>query len=656
MIQALPISLFKNLSRHLSITRAAIALVLVSILAIGAISFASVNVSSSLLSSAQRNFDTWPARWTPQGNTNVSHVSNLGINNTGALVINVDRNGPWPDASRTARVGTPQYVEGVKAKPNTTYIGSAHVKAKNGSTGSARCEIREYNDYQIIKTHTQSVPLVLNENWTRLDCSATTSSNIKQIALRIFIEGADYGETFYADNAELGEPAVVTTTQPPATQPPATQPPTNTTPPSSGTCSPDENVGCIEGNSNGEYFRESFNGNPAAPTSKMNKLDRWFAQPIMQGVLGWDFKPEPMYAQHGPDCSPAPRTHLITSFEQSVFSCRDHLMTAINPPSAGTSSGIVSLKPNHMVDLTKGEATIRVDVSTSSPSRGDWWEVWITPYEDHLIAPNDHWFHHSGPPKRSLFLGVFDQDGKKFWSHKFFDNYRFSGGLKDFWTGPDISKIVSHSDTRRDTYEIKMTKNTVKLSVRDSNTGKMAQVNQFAIPNGGFWTDHAVVQFQQSNYEPEMHGKSGCADPCPKTTVPATWHWDNVEIFPAVPYDIIGVNEFMVYSQSPSKKITFQKPAPVNARLMFSGQSWGNAPEVSFDGGATYQKATAVRGPNDPPVAGFGGDPDLLTYSINAPKGSTSAVIKGRGECSPWGPCNPLMTWSTFNFHIVALR
>lgn len=383
----------------------------------------------------------------------------------------------------------------------------------------------------------------------------------------------------------------------------------------------------------------------------MNAMDRWFAQPIMQGPMGWGFAPEPMMAQHGENCEGPPASHRIDTFAETVFACRDHVMTAINPPSTGTSSAVVALKPNHMVDLSRGEAVIRVDVSTLSPSKGDWWEIWVMPWEDTLIAPTDHWFHQAGPPERAMFLQVVDLDDKKFWSHKFFGDYRFSGGLQDFWRAPDIRPIVSESDTRRDTYEIRMTRERVRLLVESSETGEMVEVDEFAVPAGTFPGDQAVVQFQQSNYEPESHGKFGCSDPCPKVTEPATWHWDNVEIAPAVPYTLIGVEEYMVWYGSPSKELNFREAAPAGAEMLFTAQSKGNAPELSFDGGGSWVRATAVRPPNDPPIAGFGGDPDLLTYRVPVPEGRRSATIRGVGGCPS---CNPLLSWAAFNFHIVA--
>ncbi len=403
----------------------------------------------------------------------------------------------------------------------------------------------------------------------------------------------------------------------------------------------------------GRLFRETFTGEPASPESRMNALPGWFAQPIMQGTSGWDLAPEPMDAQHDMNCGPPPATHRITTYAETVYSCKNHLMTAINPPSQGTASGIVSLKPDHMVDLTRGEAVVKVDVSTLSPSAGDWWEIWITPPEDQLVAPTDHWFHQVGPPRRAVYFQVVDSGPRKYWLGKVFDDYRYAGGHEFFWLGPDIRPLVSLSDTRRDTYELRITRDRVKMLVESTVTGEMKQVDEFAIPPGVLG-DSAVVQFQQSNYEPEKNGKAGCTlDHCPSITKPATWHWDNVEISPAVPYHLIGTQEYQIWAESPSKTIHFDEPAPSGADLLFVAFSKGNAPELSFDGGLTWTPAPFVKAANDGPGIGWSGDPDLLTYRIPVPEGATSAEIRGRDICST---CGYDRRWAAQNFHLVARR
>lgn len=430
-------------------------------------------------------------------------------------------------------------------------------------------------------------------------------------------------------------------------------------------CTPLESESCVRGNSNGTVFREEFNGSPSAPSSAMNRLDRWYAQPTLDEPEMSGFRPAPMQAEHGPNCSPAPDTHPSDTFEGTIFLCRDHIMTAMN--AGGGEAGVVGLKPNHMVDLTKGEAVIRFDISTLSPSGGDWWEIWITPWEDQLVAPEDHWLHMAGPPKNGLYFVVRDLRDQKTWAHTYFRNYKSAipGAVSDgsdtgvsFWNFPDISQHVSQSSTRRDTYEIRLTKNRVRTFVESSVDGTMKLVSDFEIP-GGFDGDAGVVQFMESSYGADQDGKFGCEPyvTC-RNTPSATWHWDNVEIFPARPYSIVAVDPYLVRYESAAKSLAFRQPAPASSRLLFTGWARDNRFEISFDSGSTWRTVSRVR--EHSPTPGSCGPsvddcpPFNLTYSVDVPAGATGAVLRA----SPWcveGCFNDLpRTWWAMNFHVVS--
>jgi hypothetical protein len=75
----------------------------------------------------------------------------------------------------------------------------------------------------------------------------------------------------------------------------------------------------------------------------------------------------PMHAHHGPDCAPPPALHESNAYEDAVFLCRDHLMTAIR----GDGYAAIYLTPNHMLDFSAGEAILRFDMSTLRTSDGD---------------------------------------------------------------------------------------------------------------------------------------------------------------------------------------------------------------------------------------------------------------------------------------------
>jgi hypothetical protein len=397
-------------------------------------------------------------------------------------------------------------------------------------------------------------------------------------------------------------------------------------------CSPLEAAGCTQANSDGVFFRESFNGGTTSPTYVVNNIDRWYAFPFL---ARHGLPMTPMEAQHGQDCAPPPAFHNISTLDKTIFMCKDHLMTAIDCCGRGLDA-MVTLQPNHLVDLSKGEAVVRVDVSTRSKSAsGDWWEIWLTPWDDQLVNPmGTNTFHQGGPPRNSVMLIVQDFDTtstSKGWGEAVFDQNgdEVLDHMRHLATG--ISDFVPFSDTRRDTYEIRITKEKIKKFIKSD--GQMKFVSEFAIP-GGFKANEAVVQFAQSNYRTRQDG-GGCSEDC--GTLPNTWHWDNVEIYPAIPYKLVNAQEMYLTQterfNSLPKKVTFKAAAPANARLIFRGWDMQNKPKISFDNGANWQVVNYVR--PSPDTIGYNppGIPDALSYSVAIPAGQTSVLMNGNGSC-----------------------
>lgn len=182
-----------------------------------------------------------------------------------------------------------------------------------------------------------------------------------------------------------------------------------------------------------------------------------------------------------------------------------------------------------------------------------------------------------------------------------------------------------------------------KMLVEDSGSGNLVQVDQFNFP-AGMLGDKAVVQYVHANYEPEKNGKVGCGYNCAANLSPVTWHWDNAEIYPAIPYRQINADPVLVHAGGPNQ-VTFREPAAQDMDLVFIAHTVGNAPQISFDNGVTWQTAPFVRPNNDPPIAGWGGDPDTMTYRIQVPEGQSSVLVRGN---SPW-----MGQWSAYDFHLV---
>ena len=450
-------------------------------------------------------------------------------------------------------------------------------------------------------------------------------------------------ESLHGTTTTTTQPTTTTTSTTTTTEAPTTTT-TTTTPPSS------------------TRFYETFDGDPSSPLSLTNNLDGWFTSPIVQGPRGWDNELTPMNAQHGTDCAPPPAMRPITgSLFDSNFQCANHMMTAMNPKSAGTANSMTNLQPDHMLDLSNGEGKVAIDVSTKSPTPGSWWEIWLTPKDDWIQHPSDHWLHMSGVPKRAVKISINDFYSDKKLQVEGYDNYNISDnafGDDENWQGTSITDKVSLDDKSRDTYEVQINGDKIDIYITDRNTETRDFVRSVPMP-ANFLGNEVVVQFADANYEPDLNGKVGCsgASDCP-VREPATWHWDNAEIDPAIPYDIVKADQYVInggYSGGNNlpQKLTFDAPAPAGSDLVFVGQAVNNNFDVSFDGGVTWIDPVAVRGPNDPPGTGIaGGAYDLLSYRVPAPEGATEVWLAGQG--STWST-NYADGWGAMSFAFVTI-
>lgn len=306
----------------------------------------------------------------------------------------------------------------------------------------------------------------------------------------------------------------------------------------------------------------TFDGQPASPESFY--YDPNFDVQVHSRDASTWFKLEPIHAQHGPACeSPLTGlTHVVTEYEDAVFNCRDHMMTAIN----ASGYGMIYFTPNHMVDFSNGEAVIRVDVSTLKTSERDWWDIWITPWDKNLTLPLEDWLPDAqGEPANAVHIRLGAE--MQMCANIIANHQRRETGSCKWWVGYD--SFLKPDPSRRDTFEVRISRNRLKVGMPDYDFWW----EDTSIPDLG-WTQ-GVVQFGHHSYTPTKDGAGH----------PNTWHWDNVEISPSRPFTIIRANQRYVQNNG---TVTFAAPAPQNARLRFSGIG---TVEVSFDGGNTWQKA-----------------------------------------------------------------
>ena len=103
---------------------------------------------------------------------------------------------------------------------------------------------------------------------------------------------------------------------------------------------------------------------------------------------------------HGADCGAPPATHTISALPDTLYICNGHLMTAESDTST-------YLTPAALADWSAAAASVSFKVSTFRFSARDWWELWLTPFGENLVAPEtpvsgSPFFN--GPPRDALHI------------------------------------------------------------------------------------------------------------------------------------------------------------------------------------------------------------------------------------------------------------
>lgn len=383
-------------------------------------------------------------------------------------------------------------------------------------------------------------------------------------------------------------------------------------------------------------FLATFDGDPPAPKSIYN-MPGWDTA-INTGNSPTDI--QPMLAQHGPDCAGPPATHEISKYDETVYQCKNHIMMAIKQ-----GYGVIYLTPAYLVDFSQGEAVIRFDRSTLSTSNRDWTDFWITPFEDNLMFPLEEWQAFlTGEPRNSVHMR-----GAVMRISRDFDIQEVKG---NWWTDPIKKAGMEHSPTRRDTFEIRISRNHISFCMPGTASVGGSDPNGSSTIETGInfcfldkeispaltW-DKGVFQLGHHTYNAT---KGTTKDDCSLVglTCPTanTWHWDNVEISPAVPFTIIHSDRRWVDFNDPNPTVNFDSPAPANAFLRFSaGRDNTGATQISFDGGQTWVTANQQPASKQVHTERNCTAPCVSNYWHPIPEGTTSVQVRaGAGTRSDW--------------------
>lgn len=376
-------------------------------------------------------------------------------------------------------------------------------------------------------------------------------------------------------------------------------------------------------------FTETFDGMPAAPQPW--NPSNWDVTVHSRDSQTWTALDTMEFVRHGTDCAAPPATHQTTgSYDDAVFLCHDHVMTAIK---AG-GYGLIELTPAARVDISAGEAVISWDMSTERLEHSrDWVSINVSPVDNHLQLEAGQFVPDlSGEPLNDVGFSMTQSN-----NGMGFDAWVLRDGIgetltSDQWT--DITTILTPSATRRDRFELRLSKTHVKFGM---------PAGQPAVNNGnGFWWvdqdfsgapiawDLGVVQFGHHSYNPTKY--------CPNeqqsdTCGPTTWHWDNVSISPAVPFQMVKGDRRVTgeISGSPynTGPIVFTEPAPANSYLRFDAM--GDNPRFSVDDGATWTSAHLQEGTNS--ATRDGGT--FRSFFTPIPAGTTSVLVAA--DTGWWG-------------------
>jgi len=360
-------------------------------------------------------------------------------------------------------------------------------------------------------------------------------------------------------------------------------------------------------------FNFSWTGSPSSP-QPWNPSD-WDVIVHSRDTATWG-QIDPIEAEHGADCAPPPATHLVTTYEDAVFICRNHMMTAIN----GGGYGVIYFAPNQLVDFSSGAASIKYRVSTLRASLRDWHDIWVTPFDDNLVLPLYRFPDLQGPPRNAVHIQLAGDDT---FNGNVFRNFASSDLPRSDWTPYD--KVLGPSPTQRTAFELDISRTHIRFGMPEYNLWWI----DTDVPDLGF--NQGVVQVGHHSYNPTKATNGH----------PGTWHWSEFSISSAVPFTTLR-GDLQSVDSNTRGEVCFTSLAPTSSYLRFAGVG---QIQVSFDGGRTFAPAqpAAQVGPHSEgsPQVGL-----FASYWTPIPAGTRSVVFRGIDWwAGPWWVRDPSI-WS----------
>jgi len=334
-----------------------------------------------------------------------------------------------------------------------------------------------------------------------------------------------------------------------------------------------------------------------------------------------------MQAQHGSDCSAPLATHQIQALADSVFICSNHLMTALNGGGdAPKGYAAAYFSPAQMVDMSSGVAQIDWQVSTQRQSLRDWWDLWLTPFNENLVVPLGNFPAFNGPPKDALHFKI----DNGVCSHNQADGNGTIVVVTEYHNFQPVQETSNSrcvedaiggaiSATTRTPFELDISQGHARMWI----PGAPANLQTLADLNVSLSSAQAVVQWGHHSYNPTK----GC------TCSPNTFHWSNVSIAPSIPFSMLRPNGTNPVHAGINTHMVLPQTAADGAMLRFAALG---SIQVSFDGGAFVQ---AQRQAQDGPASdGSIHEEQTSNYWMSVPVGAQTIDFQG-------GPNSLSSTW-----------
>jgi hypothetical protein len=215
-----------------------------------------------------------------------------------------------------------------------------------------------------------------------------------------------------------------------------------------------------------------------------------------------------------------------------------------------------------MIDFTNG-GTIQFELSTFRASSRDWWDVTVSPFNDAqalpLLSDLSQGTDLQEPNKNSIVVTTDNGEGSP--NIKVVKNGVVTAFGNPFFNMSEGITPGTNEMATRQTFKLTLTKTHIKFERLASTTATALLITEKDIPELS-WSQ-GVVQFGHHSYNPSK----ACA--FDGSCGPNTWHWDTVNINPAIPFSIIKTDK--EYVDTDNTTVTFNNPAPANAYLRFAG-------------------------------------------------------------------------------------